>query len=408
MSAAAGPADAADTAARESADRSPQETGPAGAISAAEPAARHVALTWTAHPSGRATSRFHYRWLRANCRCPECLHPDTWERTIDSFAIDPAIAPERVAVEDAGATLALTWPDGHESRMPAAWLAAQDYEAGAREARKPRPVTWDAAWIRENLPEHRWDAVAHDDTALRDMLRDLRSKGFAVVRGVPTEDGEVERTARRIAFLRETNFGVGFRVESKPEPNNVAYTALELKAHCDLPNREMPPGIQFLHCHYAEAPGGESLLVDGFAAAERLRVADPDAFDILARTPIPFRFVDEDWDIRWRAPTIGLDPDGDLAEVRYHDALTAPLDAPFEEMEALYGALDRFTGILRDPALELRFRMAPGDMIAFHNRRVLHGRGAFDPTKGGRKLEGCYVDCDDAWARLRALERTTG
>ncbi len=178
-----------------------------------------------------------------------------------------------------------------------------------------------------------------------------------------------------------------------------------MKAHCDLPNREMPPGIQFLHCHRADAEGGDSLLVDGFAAAERLRAEAPEDFERLTRTPVPFRFVDADWDIRWRAPTIALDADGDLAEVRYHDALTAPMDAPFEEMPALYAALRRFTAILRDPALELRLRLGPGDMIAFHNRRVLHGRGAFDPTTGGRKLEGCYVDCDDAWSRLRVLER---
>ncbi len=377
----------------------------AGRIADVTRAADHLRVAWAAHPLDRAASRFHYLWLRANCRCAACLHPQTWERTIDSYALDPSIAPLGAAVEAEGRALRLTWPDGHETLIEAGWLAAHDYDGDVRRARKRSFRTWDAATLSADRPDHGWEAVMRDDGSLRAMLTDLRERGLAIVRGVPPQDGEVARVARRIAFLRETNFGVGFQVENKPDPNNVAYTALELKAHTDLPNREMPPGIQFLHCHRADAEGGESLLVDGFRAAERLRAEAPEAFEILTRTPLPFRFLDEVWDIRWRAPTIQLDADGDLQEVRYHDALTAPLDAPFEEMAALYDALRRFTAILRDPAMELRLRLEPGDLIAFHNRRVLHGRGAFDPNAGLRKLEGCYVDCDDAWARLRILER---
>jgi gamma-butyrobetaine dioxygenase len=365
----------------------------------------HLTIAWRDHVQGRAESRFHYFWLRDNCHCAACLHPTTWERTIDSFALDPAIAPQGAGVEDGGETLRLTWPDGHVTRLDAGWLAARDYD-GAMPRTLKRPIkTWDADILRADMPEHAWQAVMDGDDAVHSMLVDLRERGLAIVRNVPAQEGEVERVARRIAFLRETNFGVGFQVENKPDPNNVAYTALELKAHTDLPNREMPPGIQFLHCHRADAPGGESLLVDGFHAAKRLREEAADAFDILTRIALPFRFVDADWDIRWRAPTIQLDDAGDLQEVRYHDALTAALDAPFDEMPALYDALRRFTDILRRPAMELRLKLAPGDMIAFHNRRILHGRAAFDPNAGLRKLEGCYVDCDDAWARLRVLER---
>lgn len=365
----------------------------------------HLTLHWRDHPAGRAESRFHHIWLRANCRCAACLHPDTWERTVDSYSLDPAIRPSAAEVDPDGAALRLVWPDGHETRLSAGWLAAHDYDAAARVAAK-RPVrTWAAGDLADRLPAHGYSAYMEDDAALRAMLTDLREKGLAILRDVPAVDGEVMRVARRITFLRETNFGVDFQVENKPDPNNVAYTALELKAHIDLPNREMPPGIQFLHCHKAEAAGGESVLVDGFRAAEQLRVEAPAAYDILTRQAVPFRFVDREEDIRWRAPTIGLDADGDLHEIRYHDALTSPLDAPFEEMAALYDALMRFTEILRRPEMELRLRLGPGDLIAFHNRRVLHGRGAFDPNAGKRKLEGCYVDCDDAWSRLRVLER---
>ncbi|MBP5857761.1 TauD/TfdA family dioxygenase [Marivibrio halodurans] len=387
------------------ADRTGGEIAENVRIAAVEARGDHMVLLWRDHPDGRRESRFHHFWLRGNCRCVECLHPHTWERTVDSFVIDPAIAPMEQSVVEEGAALRLIWSDGHETRLGAGWLAAKDYDGAGHLANK-RPVrTWDAADLRAAMPEHTHDAYMADDAVLHAMLVDLRERGLAILRGVPTREGAVMDVARRISFLRETNFGVNFQVENKPDPNNVAYTALELKAHTDLPNREMPPGIQFLHCHLSEAPGGESLLVDGFRAAERLRADAPEAFDRLTRHAIPFRFVDGGEDIRWRAPTIALDPDGDLMEVRYHDALTAPLNVPFDDMTPLRDALRRFTEILRDPAMELRLRLGPGDLIAFHNRRVLHGRGAFDPNAGRRKLEGCYVDCDDAWSRLRVLER---
>jgi alpha-ketoglutarate-dependent taurine dioxygenase len=67
------------------------------------------------------------------------------------------------------------------------------------------------------------------------------------------------------------NFGSAFRVETKPDPNNLAYTAHALALHTDLPNQEMPPGFQFLHCVRNEASGGASVFADAFHIAEKLR-----------------------------------------------------------------------------------------------------------------------------------------
>jgi gamma-butyrobetaine dioxygenase len=53
----------------------------------------------------------------------------------------------------------------------------------------------------------------------------------------------------------------------------------------------------------------------------------------------------------------------------------------------------------------MRFRMDPGDLVGFDNRRVLHGRDAFDPGSGSWILVGCYIDHDDVFSRLRVLHR---
>lgn len=45
--------------------------------------------------------------------------------------------------------------------------------------------------------------------------------------------------------------------------------------------------------------------------------------------------------------------------------------------------------------MQLSFHLTAGDVVAFNNRRVLHGRTAFDQARVSRHLEGCYVDIDE-------------
>ena len=46
--------------------------------------------------------------------------------------------------------------------------------------------------------------------------------------------------------------------------------------------------IQLLHCIHQADTGGDSLLVDGFKAANDLRQADPESFDFLTKTPVEY------------------------------------------------------------------------------------------------------------------------
>lgn len=355
-----------------------------------------IGITWS---DGRE-SLFHHIWLRDNC--PTDRHPETLERINDLLSLDPDVrAASATLAKDGG--LAVDWNDGHNSHYGSDWLRGHCYTEESRRGRRPAPVLWSGD-IADDPPRANHDDIMNSDSGLLDFLETLRDQGFCIVGGMPDDAKAGEWLAGRISYLRETNFGVDFTVVSKPNPNNNAYTALALLAHTDLPNREMPPGIQFLHCLKSDAPGGESILVDGFRVAEQLRELDPDAFDLLTSTPIDFRFHDTDWDVRWRAPIIGLNADGDIAEIRYNNALLAPLDVAPALVKSVYRAIRSFVGILRDPSGEVHFRMRAGEMLVFHNRRVLHGRAAFDPSGGARKLHGCYVDIDELMSRIRVLE----
>ena len=345
-------------------------------------------------------SAFHFPWLLDNC--PSGFHPETRERIFDLLSVPPDFAPASAKAENGA--LEVEWPDGRRSRFSASFLRENAYDDSARAQRKPRPKVWDAKTLPQP-PRFSHSAVMADAGARLEWLTALRDYGVAMLEGVPAEMDAVRRTAETIAFLRRTNFGEEFSVESKPNPNNVAYTAVELQLHTDLPNREMPPGAQFLHCIRNESEGGESVFADGFCAAERLRESHPEDFALLAKWPLPFRFHDDDNDLRWRGTTIALDEEGDMREIRYHAALTAPLDAPTEVVPQLYRAWRRFGGLLREPEMRMNLRLGPGEMVGFHNRRVLHGRRAFNPATGRRLLRGCYVDWDEVNSRIRVLSR---
>ena len=96
------------------------------------------------------------------------------------------------------------------------------------------------------------------------------------------EDGAPLRIIDRFGYVRETNYGRHFKVRSQVNPTNLAYTGLGLQAHMDNPYRDPLPTLQILYCLESSASGGDNMVVDGFAAAQRLRDENTDMFDVLA------------------------------------------------------------------------------------------------------------------------------
>ena len=365
------------------------------AIASITPGRGLVTIDWR----GGGADPFHYVWLRDNCPCPKCLHP-SGQRLLDLLDLPEDVAPRTVTRDEEGALLIRWEPDGHESRYPADWLKRHAY--GPARPRQRR-VLWDARL--KPLPEGDWPAISADRAAERRWLDRLIAHGFALLHGVPARPGMVAEVGDHFGIVRTTNYGRLFDVVSKPDPNNLAYTALGLGVHTDNPYRDPTPGYQLLHCLIAEAPGGDTLLVDGFAAAERMRAEDPEGFALLAANARPFRFADRGTDLRARFPVIGTDGAGAVKEIHFNNRSAAPLDLAPELVEPYYAAYRRFARILARPELTLTLRLAPGDLMVMENGRALHGRTGFDSNAGARHLQGCYVDKDGVESRARVLER---
>ena len=350
-------------------------------------------------------------------------------------------------------TLTVQWPDEKPVRFPAAWLfdqcwdgrgwshrqrridiydlpedpriecVSRDFESlNFRWAGEAEPTPVEVKWLQsivrrapclkpllwdcraETLPL-RWaeyDSVVTNPEYRADWLEGLLVEGIAFLRGVPLAEGAVLRAAGVIGYPVETNYGRVFQVRPEPAPENLAYTELGLGLHTDNPYREPVPGYQLLHCLIAGGDGGESVFADGFAVAEALRREDQVAFRTLAAVPVEFRYRDATTDLEARRTIIELDRDGNNFRIHWNSRSLSTARLPLDNVKEFYPAYRVFAGMLRGPRFARRVKLNPGELVAFDNGRVLHGRSAFT---GERLLEGCYVSREGAASNLAVLRR---
>lgn len=298
-------------------------------------------------------------------------------------------------------------PDGKTSRFPAKWLRDHAYDCVVE-----KDTGWLSAevepWRNElsrAVPCETFERLSSDRAALGQWLAAVRHYGFAKVSGGPVESGALLGVAALFGYVRETNYGKWFEVRTEVNPTNLAYTGLGLQAHTDNPYRDPVLTMQILYCLENSADGGESMVVDGFAVALKLRDESPRGFDLLSRYRARFEYTGAAGvRLLSRRPMIELSPDGELIGVRFNNRSTAPIvDVPYDDMADYYAAYQRFAEIVDDPAMAVSFKLEPGESFIVDNTRVLHARKGYSGA-GSRWLQGCYPDKDGLLSTLSAIE----
>jgi len=350
-------------------------------------------------------SSFNYMWLRDNC--PNAHDKDSRHRMFNILKVSQDINPKKYNVNKEG-KLEIEWSEGdHISYYDPKWLRENCYTIKNKKKYVSPYQLWDCS-LQENLKsisiEH--DEIISSDEGLKKWLELLHYKGIAIVKNTPTEKESAFPVLNRISHTRETFFKTPFEVINIPKPNNSAYTAHALRNHMDLPWFELPPGYQFLHCLVNNSEGGNSSAIDGFAVADYLRKNEKEIFQTL--TTIPLKFRDKDYTQKshrsFHAPAISLTKDNDFHDIRFSVATMDALDCHPDVMDKVYKAHHRFGNLLHDKKFQINFRLEPGDIFSFNNRRLLHGRTEFDPNSGHRHLQGYYMDRDEIIGRLNYLK----
>jgi gamma-butyrobetaine hydroxylase len=357
-----------------------------------------LTLTW----QNSSYSVYSSLWLRDND--PRNRDAATGQRLITLLDL-PGTPRLQTAELGPPGHITLAWEDGETSVLSHTWLRAFDrsLHMGPRPTRLP--------WMGQPAAVFAWSDYAEwlENTANReDWLYYAGRDGLAFLRNVPVEEATVLSIAERIGFIRETNYGRIFDVRSVAKPNNLAYTSLALPVHTDNPYRDPVPGFQLLHCLSAAGQGGESIFVDGMAAAERVRAHDSEAFSTLSQIPILYRFQDATVDLCAERTMLDLDTQGQFRAIYYNNRSVAPLPLKGPRLKKYYAAYRQLAQLLHEPAREVIYRLQPGDLVLFDNTRILHGRTAFesDGDHGVRHLQGCYLDADGLYSSLAVLSRT--
>lgn len=311
------------------------------------------------------------------------------------------------------------------------------------------------------------ETKSRTDCGLFALLRSIFTDGAALVTDVPSTIDDsgpsispVEVIGKAIGGGRLSHgalYGDIFHVKSIPSAHNIAYTSQHLAPHQDLAYYESPPGIQLLHCVGVSPTlvGGESVLIDCMAAAERLRRLAPDCFRTLTTCPATFVKQRDGACMTYQRPHIVLKEDGsgqdcidrEIVGVNWSPPFEGPLAIRQDLVSSYFRAYAAFEYML-DNSLPVRpvrdhdllsqaeihefasysventweYQLRPGQMLVFNNKRMLHGRREFaagdsDTTsrssvevgpKPIRHLVGTYTNIDDTLCQYRVLLQEVG
>jgi gamma-butyrobetaine dioxygenase len=305
-----------------------------------------------------------------HCQMPASRNPRNGQRLLNITDIPHDLGIDRVSLEDSRLVIEFT-PDGHRSEFDLDWLYENCYCLNRQydDRSEINKILWSGDSFEQGLPHYAYDAFCAQPRSRCAALQAVRDYGFVLLDAVPCEEGQVLKVIEQFGYVRETNYGPLFEVRTRVDPNNLAFTNLGLGCHLDNPYRDPVPGLQLLHCLESSTAGGESILQDGFMAAKILRDENPEHFALLSQNWINFRFR----------------------------------DLPPAVIRSFYAAYRHYAEILEREALQIVFKLQPGELMLFDNTRILHARRAYS-AEGSRHLQGAYSDLDGLYSSLRALE----
>ena len=358
--------------------------------------------------AGERELRFPAVWLRDNCPCAQCQDPGSGQKYHDITDLPPDVVVATVR-EDGDAVLVMFAPDRHQSAFSRRWLATRaldDHGDGDGRTEDDKEL-WLPPDLAGQRPEVSWRRYLAEPAEQIRALEAVLRLGFVLLPDVPADPGMVLQVAASFGYVRETNYGALFDVRVEPAPGNLAFTSRQILPHTDNPYRDPVPTVQLLHCLRTAADGGDTGLVDGFAAAAELRATDREAFDVLTATAVPFGYIDKETELRASQPLIQLSPRRRVRGVRFNNRSAQPVRLPYADIAPFYAAYRRWAALLAQPERQLNLRLRPGDCLIFDNTRILHARTAFSMSADspGRHLQGCYADLDGLASTRAVRER---
>ncbi|XP_076456145.1 gamma-butyrobetaine dioxygenase-like [Babylonia areolata] len=372
---------------------------------------KHVEVTWE---DGKV-SRYHSLWLRHTCFCSDCKFDGNGQPKLAYEKIPSDLRVSSV-MDDGEGCLVVQWrdEDSHTGVFPLKFLKFHCYSpesmAQLREAIQMSFTT------DTTIPEVTYEEVMESEEGVLRWMTILNEGGICLVKGLPTEAGMGRKVCERISrSVIPTIYGFIEDVKSSPVPINAGYSTDELKLHQDLVYYSSPPGMQALFCLKFDPniEGGESVFADLFHVAHTFRQQYPEDFKVLATVPATLDTIHYNRafpvHMNVKRPMFVLNDYGDLVGVRYQPHHLGPLQVSEELIEPFYAAYKKLYTMINNWPYKFHYRLQPGDMVSYNNRRVAHGRAAFVHKSGQeRHLQGCYINVSELKSRMQTLSNLIG
>ncbi len=351
-----------------------------------------------------AKQSYPWIWVRDHCIDPLSLDQSTTQRVVDTFSLSSDLICTNLSLDTSSQTLHLDWSDGANSSISAYVLASVIHLTPERHELTPDSprILWNNESPLEDLPAVNFKDVMASDSGLLSWLKHVHVFGFCLVNDVPASLEGTRELALRLGMIQETVFGGFWPLSSElTEYEDSAYSDSYLEPHTDGTYYHDAAGLQMFNCLDIDCKGGESIQVDGFAIAEKIRHQDPAAFQTLCEIVVPGHYIDNGVHLRAQRPVIRVDSQGNLLQVSFNNYDRAPMLLDSDTQARFYHAYGLFHSHVVDQQNWLKIKMTPGTTLIFDNWRNMHGRMSFS---GSRYFYGCYHSRAVFESKIRVLQ----
>ncbi len=350
------------------------------------------------------TTVFEWAWVADHCDDVGSVDPDTRQRRRNTYGNEFVGRPESTQRDQ---SVDFVWADGTKSSISMGLLASVLSSQRAEVSRSLPPglgltdeVTLWHTGDEVAPPSFVASEIVNNEAVRQQFAHAIWRWGVVTIEQCEAGHAQVESLAGAIGYVRRTIFGDVWELAAEvTDHRDSAYTKVQLGMHTDGTYMHDAPGLQLFVCQQRDGTGGESVIVDGFAAATRLADDDPEGAALLAEVSVPGHYVEPGVDLRAERPVIATDSAGRITQFSLNNYDRSPFhlgraDRPFR---AAYAAISADV----DKAHRWHhISWEPGRAMIINNWRVLHGRTAFT---GSRRFLGAYLNHEDLESARRVF-----
>ena len=340
--------------------------------------------------ANRINDSFLNIWLRDHAKDKGSWDSRSNQRKTFTAKINPKISVKNIKIRDFGNSVDVFWSD---LKKPINYKSSFLLENTIKKKKIKNPNSlclWTADKIKKDIYIDFKNATSKKGFKI--LLKNLHKYGFSVIENCEKKMISVEKIAKKIGYVRESIFGGLWSFESNKNMADSAYTQDELRPHTDATYSNDAPGLQLLLCCHYDAMGGESIMVDGFKIAEKIKKEDKALYKLLTDIEVKGEYKGDGVYLEAKRPIFKLNKENKLVQVSFNNYDRAPFRLNDKKTLKFYDAIRKFDLIANDKKFQWRHVLKPGELLIFNNWRILHGRGSFN---GARKISGCYINKED-------------